>query len=157
MVEIASIDVDPIVAGQAVAAEIHGVGLHESCINLDVTGGADGLVERWDIVLRVTILAIEGGTVGFALVGGQCISHRIVREVSGIHGCQRSIWTAMVGVAVDTGQVGKYAVQWGRGQLLACHVCVTDHTPVSHGLGAPEGGVTQIAPAGDVCMGAHAA
>ena len=59
MVEIGSIAVHPVVTGQAVTPVIPGVGLHESCINLGVTGAADGLVET-GIALRMAIVAAKG-------------------------------------------------------------------------------------------------
>ena len=59
MGEIVTIAVHPIMAGQAVAAEILAVGFHEGCLDLGVARGADGLVEN-------------GVTLGMAIV--TCIS-----------------------------------------------------------------------------------
>ena len=67
----------------------------------------------------------------------------------------------MIGVAVKADQVwiilAQQAVQLGRILPLGGHVGVTCRTPVGHGGGTPEGGVTQAALAGNICMRAHAA
>lgn len=57
VVEIVTKGIHPIVASQAVGTKIKDVGLYKDCIDLGVTGCADGLVERWGIGLSVTILA----------------------------------------------------------------------------------------------------
>ena len=67
--------------------------------------------------------------------------------------------TAMFGVAVVAGQVGidqtQHAMQWGWDEHLDGHLLVTDHAPVSHGCGAPEGGVAQVALGTDIRMGTY--
>lgn len=71
MVEFVGIGIQPIVAGQAVITKVQGMGLHESRLEPDMAGGADGLVKWWNVGLRVAIFAVERGAVGFDLVGGQ--------------------------------------------------------------------------------------
>lgn len=79
MVEIVSKAIQPIVAVHAVVAEIQGMGLHKSRVHLDVTGGADSLVES-GVNLGVAIFATKRRTVGFVLVAGQQKTKRVMRE-----------------------------------------------------------------------------
>ena len=102
MIEIVTIAVHPIVAGQADAAEIQSMGLHEVLANPSVTGGTNGLFET-GVDLRMAIFTIKGRPVGFELVGGQQKAKRIVREGGITKICQRRVWTTMVGVAVAAG------------------------------------------------------
>jgi hypothetical protein len=59
MVETGSVTVEPIMAAQAVAAEILRVRLHESCIDFGMAGGANGLVEI-GVTLCVAVVANIG-------------------------------------------------------------------------------------------------
>lgn len=106
VVEFMTIGIHPIVTGQAVAAEIQGMGLQEGRLDLGVAGGAGGLVKRRNVVLPVTIRAAEGGAVSFDLVGFEGVSKRFMREVGLGHVCQWGIWTAMVWVAGAAGEFG---------------------------------------------------
>lgn len=68
VVKVFAIGVRPIMACQAVNPEIQDMVLHEGRVHLEVTGGADVLVES-GVNLRMAIVTTEGGTVGFELVG----------------------------------------------------------------------------------------
>ena len=69
MVEIGSMAVHTIMAGQAVAAIILGVGLYKGCFNPGVAGSAGGLVET-GVALHMAISAIKWRTIAVGLVGG---------------------------------------------------------------------------------------
>jgi hypothetical protein len=157
VVEIGSIGVQPVMAGQAVVSIIPGMGLHEGRVDFDVAGAADSLVKS-NVSLRVAIIAIKWRTVRVDLMSIQGISHHIVREFDGAHVCQGGISTVMLGVTVMAGQVGidlaQHAMQRRWHQHLHGYILVADHTPVGHGGDTPEGNVAQVALCADFRMGA---
>jgi hypothetical protein len=65
----------------------------------------------------------------------------------------------MVGMAgaasPDRIDLAQDTVQCGWILQLGGQVGMTDHTPVTHSGNSPEGDMTQVAPAGNICMGFH--
>jgi hypothetical protein len=160
MIEVVAIAVNPIVTGQAVNAEIQGMGLQESCIHMEVTVDAVRLVKGGKY-LCMTVVACEGGAIRFGLVPGEYKPKCIMREIGITQVDQGQVCPTMIGVAISAQQVGiiltENPVQRGWVPPLGSNIGVTDNAPVGHGGGAPEGGVTYGALAGDFSVRSHPA
>jgi hypothetical protein len=141
VIEIVTVCVDPIVAGQAIIPVSQDVGLHEIGLDLLVAGCTYGLV-KFGIAIYMTGIAKKKGSIRHELVGSECIPevgvcHLDLGNVR--HFCVRS---KVIVMAIPTGctWVVVLQVSMQRGWIfqLGCNICVAGHALVRHAGGLPE-------------------
>jgi hypothetical protein len=141
VVEIMTICINPIVAGQAVLAISLEVRLHKLKINLLVAGHTDRLV-KLSIAADMAGLAHKRRTIRLALVGVKGIAKNLVLNISHGHIGQWSIRPAVVGVTGSAWRAGflhhLVSVQRGGILQLGSDIGMANHTAVSHRSRLPE-------------------